>query len=139
MRLLTRDERGELSLTKRTGDNIPQYAILSHTWEKDGEVSYNDLVASTGKNKSGYKKIEFCVEQAARDGLQYSWVDTCCIDKWNLLELSNAINFMFIWYQNAAKCYVLLTDVTLTNITSETSEYDTWESAFQNSRWFERD
>lgn len=124
MRLLTRDERGELSPIERTGDNIPTYAILSHTWGEDGEVSYNELVAGTGKNKPGYKKIEFCVEQAARDGLQYSWVDTCCIDKSSSAELSEAINSMFKWYQNAAICYVYLCDLP--------------RLKFEESRWFTR-
>jgi hypothetical protein len=36
------------------------------------------------------------MEQAAQDGLQYSWVDTCFIDKSNLQELSNAINSIFL-------------------------------------------
>jgi len=138
MRLLTHDERGELSLVERSGDNIPQYAILSHTWDKDGEVTYNDLAERTGKDKPGYSKIKFCVEQAARDSLQYSWVDTCCIDKWNLQELSNAINSMFGWYQNSAKCYVLLSDVPLANTTGEILDDTTWETNFQDSRWFRR-
>jgi hypothetical protein len=29
---------------------------------------------STGKSKAGYGKIQFCGEQARRDGLQYSLV-----------------------------------------------------------------
>jgi hypothetical protein len=138
MRLLTRNERGELSLIERTGHNIPQYAIVSHTWDKDGEVTYNDLVEDTGKDKPGYNKIKFCVEQAARDSLQYSCVDTCCIDKWNLQELSDSINSMFVWYPNSAKCYVLLSDVSLANTTGEIPDNITWETAFQDSRWSRR-
>jgi len=56
-------------------------------------------VNDTGKSKAGYEKILFCGKQAARDHLQYFWVDTCCIDKWNLRELSNAINSMFRWIE----------------------------------------
>jgi hypothetical protein len=33
---------------------------------------------STGKKKTGYKKLLFCGEQAQQDGLQYFWIDTCC-------------------------------------------------------------
>jgi hypothetical protein len=68
MQLLTVDERGELSLIERTGDNIPQYAILSHTWDKD-EVTYNEMIEGSVKEKLSYSKIKFCVEQVARDGL----------------------------------------------------------------------
>jgi hypothetical protein len=28
--------------------------------------------------KAGWKKIQFCAKQAAADGLQYFWIDTCC-------------------------------------------------------------
>src|SRR5882757_5246938 len=129
MRLLERNSAGELSLTKDfVGDNIPEYAILSHTWGADTEeVAFQDLINNTGKSKTGYSKIWFCGEQARRDGLQYFWVDTCCIDKSNSTELAEAINSMFRWYRNAAKCYVYLSDVSTT-----------WESAFRASRWFKR-
>ncbi|KAF2462942.1 uncharacterized protein BDR25DRAFT_338103 [Lindgomyces ingoldianus] len=62
-------------------------------------------------SKAGWRKIRFCADQAAADGLQYFWVDTCCIDKKNAVELGAAINSMFRWYQNAAQCYVYLSDV----------------------------
>ena len=45
------------------------------------------------------------------DGFEHVWVDTCCIDKTNSAELSEAINSMFKWYQNATECYVYLLDV----------------------------
>ena len=33
------------------------------------EVTFEDLTNNTGKDKSGYKKIRFCGEQARHDGL----------------------------------------------------------------------
>ncbi|PVH70491.1 hypothetical protein DL98DRAFT_564159 [Cadophora sp. DSE1049] len=63
------------------------------------------------KGKAGYGKIQFCGEQARRDGLQYFWVDTCCIDKSNAVEFQEAINSMFRWYRDATKCYVYLPDL----------------------------
>jgi hypothetical protein len=102
------------SLTEFAGDNIPKYAILSHTWGADGEeVTFKDVVRGTGKSKAGYKKLTFCGEQAARDGLLYFWVDTCCINKANNTELQKAINSMFRWYRGATKCYVYLSDVSM--------------------------
>jgi hypothetical protein len=66
-------------------DDIPRYAILSHTWGADSEeVTFKDLIRGTGKNKVGYKKVEFCQKQAASDGLQYFWVDICCIKECRL-------------------------------------------------------
>ena len=44
MRLLRFDDQGELSLTGDLQDNIPPYAILSHTWGDDqDEVDFDDL------------------------------------------------------------------------------------------------
>ena len=140
MRLLEWKSDGDFSLTKDLIDNIPPYAILSHTWGPDTtEVTFEDLKNGTGKEKSGYKKIRFCGEQAGRDDLQYFWVDTCCIDKSNSVELQEAINSMFRWYRKAAKCYVYLSDV-LRPVIDSNDEFSQWiwESAFQKSRWFTR-
>lgn len=136
MRLLQRSDTGEPRLHSfGNNDTIPPYAILSHTWGTDTkEVTFKDLVNGTGKNKPGYKKIRFCGEQAQKDGLQYFWIDTCCIDKSIEVELSHAINSMFRWYRNATRCYVYLSDV----LTRDESSKDTWESVFRSSRWFRR-
>ena len=142
MRLLEIKAHGKFSLTEFAGDNIPQYAILSHTWGADSEeVTFKDLdlVDLTSKSKVGYNKIRFCGEQAASDGLQYFWVDTCCIDKSSSAELAEAINSMFRWYREAAKCYVYLSDVSIFNYNENNSfSRFTWESAFRESRWFTR-
>ena len=65
MRLLERNNSSEFSLTQDFGDDIPRYAILSHTWGADTEeVTFRDLMDGTGKSKAGYDKIRFCGEQA---------------------------------------------------------------------------
>jgi hypothetical protein len=141
MRLLERNDAGEFSLTEYfvNNDEIPPYAILSHTWVAGEEVILEELRNGTGRGKSGYDKIRFCGEQARRDGLQYFWVDTCCIDKSNNVELQEAINSMFRWYQKARKCYVYLSDVSIAKRkeSDHFSEF-TWEPAFRESRWFTR-
>ena len=104
MRLLLQGGTGEFSFREFRDDEIPPYAILSHTWlaAQDGEEpTYEDMINGTGKGKLGYEKIQFCGEQARQDGLQYFWVDTCCINKANYVELQYAINSMFRWYRNA--------------------------------------
>jgi hypothetical protein len=141
MRLLQYNNDGEFSLTKDfVSSEIPEYAILSHTWGADTEeVTYRDLIDGTGKNKVGYEKIRFCGEQARRDGLHNFWVDTCCIDKSNNNELAEAINSMFRWYHNATKCYVYLSDVSAPGIDiGDKSDQLPWEMAFRTSRWFTR-
>jgi Heterokaryon incompatibility protein (HET) len=138
MRLLRVDENGEFSLTDNLIENIPSYAILSHTWGEDHEeVTFKDLTIGPRRTISGYKKLRFCAEQATRDNLQHFWVDTCCIDKTNAVELQEAITSMFTWYQNAVKCYVYLADISTTKQKASDNEC-TWEPAFRVSRWFTR-
>ena len=140
MRLLKLEDHNEFSLIEFIGDKIPRYAILSHTWGADGEeVTFKDLMKGTGKSKAGYQKICFCGKHAARDGLQYFWVDTCCIDKSSSAELQEAINSMFGWYRNAAKCYVYLSDVPrYASDANDKFGQLPWESDFRKSRWFTR-
>ncbi|KAF2647174.1 HET-domain-containing protein [Lophiostoma macrostomum CBS 122681] len=132
MRLLHLDGERLVSTDFR-GKTIPPYAILSHRWG-DSEVLFEDLGNRDCKEKGGYRKIEFCAEQAAQDQLQYFWIDTCCINKWDLRELSNAINSMFRWYKNAARCYVYLPDVSMATDALQSA----WEASFCASGWFTR-
>ncbi|KAF1346346.1 kinesin light chain 3 [Lizonia empirigonia] len=137
MRLLHFDALNRLILTDFRGKLIPPYAILSHRWS-DSETLIEDI--SNGnytKREEGYAKLQFCAEQAAQDGLQYFWIDTCCIDRWDNSERSRAINSMFQWYQNAARCYVFLSDVS-TSAATETAPCSDWEASFRASAWFSR-
>jgi hypothetical protein len=137
MRLLECNNDGEFSLTEFF-DDIPPYAILSHTWGLE-EVTFKDMMERNGTSKTGFDKIRFCGEQARRDGWQYFWVDTCCIDKSSSAELAEAINSMFRWYRDAAKCYVFLSDVPRTTADSKDRSYQLpWESAYRTSKWFTR-
>ncbi|RYP43033.1 hypothetical protein DL768_010118 [Monosporascus sp. mg162] len=113
--------------------HIPPYAILSHTWGiTEDECSFQEwqhLPASAVKQKEGFQKIEYCCRQAAKDGLEWVWIDTCCIDKASSAELTEAINSMFRWYRNAEICYAYLSDV---------SSAPTVHQMLERSRWFTR-
>jgi hypothetical protein len=140
MRLLTYDEDGDITITSFDDKYIPPYAILSHTWGADNnEVTFADIESGVGGHKHGYEKIRFCRDQARKDGLQYCWIDTCCIDKTNKAELSHAIRSMFCWYRNATRCYVYLSDVrTKKRKVEDGINYSGWERTFESSRWFTR-
>ncbi|RDW71000.1 putative nb-arc and tpr protein [Coleophoma cylindrospora] len=140
LRLLQRKPDGEIVFREPTSGNVPPaYAILSHTWGKE-EVVFQDIQAgadmSRTLSKAGWRKIQFCADQAAADGLTYFWLDTCCIDKKNAVELGAAINSMFRWYQNAVRCYVYLSDVSKPDPGAD--DPTPWEAAFRKSRWFTR-
>jgi hypothetical protein len=128
MRLLNSKTR---ELEEFPDNAIPKYAILSHTWGED-EVSFQDRQQGLAYVKAGYTKIKFSCAQAVQDGLDYVWVDTCCIDKSSSAELSEAINSMYRWYQKAQVCYAYLADV------STNKDLSVTKSAFASSRWFTR-
>jgi hypothetical protein len=138
MWLLSRSDHGGYRLTEfyNEGD-VPPYAILSHRCLQPdaAEPSFQDLRRGLGQEKPGHKKIEFCGEQAERDGLEYFWVDTCCINKEIHNEHQHALRSMFHWYRKSEKCYVYLNDVrgTDTSIIPRS-----WDSEFYKSSWFTR-
>jgi hypothetical protein len=101
-----------LKLHQFSESNIPQYSILSHTWE-DEEVTFQELVlpSSRVESKKGYLKIKQTCIRALEHGIQYAWIDTCCIDKTSSAELMENINSMFQWCKAAAHCYVYLSDL----------------------------
>ncbi|KAK0509804.1 hypothetical protein JMJ35_008198 [Cladonia borealis] len=133
---------------------IPRYAILSHTWETGEEITLqelqqkdtNILLNSTKARvvngeplynvqniRKGFIKIVGCALQAEKDGFKYIWCDTCCIDKTDFTELSEAINSMFHWYRHQL-CYAYLGDVPHAghDVSLERG------SAFAKCRWFKR-
>jgi hypothetical protein len=62
---------------------IPEYTILSHTWE-DEEISYVDARAVFSRygdfgiySKAGFKKLMRFAAVARGLGLHYIWIDTC--------------------------------------------------------------
>jgi hypothetical protein len=141
IRLLQRKPDGEIVFREPTSGDVPAYAILSHTWGKE-EVIFQDMEVNVDMSKTvskaGWRKIEFCAKQAAADGLEYFWIDTCCIDKKNAVELSAAINSMFRWYEKATRCYVYLSDVSTLDSGQNGHSNSAWEAAFTKSRWFTR-
>lgn len=138
MRLLSYSQDRGFTCTQFSPEDIPPYAILSHTWGED-ELGFEDWIGDQNQCKAGYGKLVFCAEQARRDELEYFWIDTCCIDKRNSSEANEAINSMFRWYRNAKVCYVYLSDVFSSPIRSnaESSQHP-WEADFRKSRWFTR-
>ncbi|KAF9462368.1 heterokaryon incompatibility protein-domain-containing protein [Collybia nuda] len=124
-------ETEDLRLTEFEDDGlVPPYAILSHVWERE-EVLFEDIADGQSKRLYGYTKICHACRIARGDGFEYIWIDTCCINKENSTELSEAINSMYLWYKNARVCYVYLFDVRRQGDHGPGSQFAT-------SRWFNR-
>lgn len=147
MRLL---DTKNLKLVYKPDNDIPPYAILSHTWGA-GEVSLQDMQGLGGKlasaagrvklfrTKKGLKKVIDAAKMASNDGYEWIWIDTCCIDKTSSAELSEAINSMYRWYENSGVCYVYLDDVA---DPSDDCKEPLWSAHFRTSlsksRWVTR-
>ena len=141
MRLLSTKTFEVVSISE---DETPPYAILSHTWDRD-EVTLQEMQGFASKllstasrvkllmAKQGLQKILEAAKLAASEGHGWIWVDTCCIDKTSSAELSEAINSMYIWYQNSEICYVYLADATAEELSK--SSYD---EIIRKSRWITR-
>lgn len=107
-----------LELHEFNDNNCPKYAILSHTWGSDNEeATFTEMQQPAGarlprvKAKTGYDKMVKTCELAGFRGLDYVWIDTCCIDKSSSAELTESINSMYRWYKEAEECYAYLADV----------------------------
>ncbi|UKZ94417.1 uncharacterized protein TrAFT101_009289 [Trichoderma asperellum] len=135
------------------GTDIPRYTILSHRWERD-EMSYQDMTKEMERNnntwpgttdvlqKQGYRKISEFRRLALKDGYEYIWVDTCCIDKTSSAELQEAINSMYQWYWNSDVCYAYLSDVSIPTDRTDADGRLLFKASdlqpFQRSQWFTR-
>ncbi|KAH7116162.1 heterokaryon incompatibility protein-domain-containing protein [Dendryphion nanum] len=128
----------------------PRYAILSHTWGKSGdELTLQEMLvderSKVTTGKPGFEKLVRTCEIARSEySLEYAWIDTCCIDKTSSAELSESINSMFRWYQEADVCIAFLADMEITgDIPTHVSDGIAVDMAknyesFRKSRWWTR-
>ncbi|KAI1792829.1 heterokaryon incompatibility protein-domain-containing protein [Ganoderma leucocontextum] len=139
MWLLSTD-RAELHSFSNAGAVSGGYAILSHTWDPDGEQTFQEVqdigrrckVDGTNPRDHVSAKVRQCCILAEKHGYRWAWVDSCCIDKTSSTELSEAINSMFQWYAQAEVCYAYLADV------PGGCDMAAKDSPFRTSRWHTR-
>ncbi|KAI3331609.1 HET-domain-containing protein [Xylariaceae sp. AK1471] len=114
----------------------PDYVILSHLWA-DEEILFEDFTKHGTidpdipvTRKKGFSKVEEARKLAARDGYEWIWIDTCCIDKSSSAELQEAINSMWQYYARSNICYAFMADIP----NAQTGR----TKAFGESKWFTR-
>jgi hypothetical protein len=90
-----------------------RFVMLSHRWEENEPLLFNIQGKDIYKLDpvGGIMKLQsFC--KTARDaGFRWAWVDTCCIDQTNNVEVQRSVNSMFVWYRHSALTIVYLSDV----------------------------
>ncbi|KAK7440029.1 hypothetical protein VKT23_017280 [Stygiomarasmius scandens] len=91
---------------------VPPYAILSHKWIPGEEITYEEFIHQENTvPKSRFQKIRTACHRALQDGINYIWVDTCCIKQRDHDDVAANITSMYAYYQNAQVCYAYLVDV----------------------------
>jgi hypothetical protein len=112
----------------------PSYAIASHRWTAR-EATFADVRDRTNTDTIGYRKVEAFASfvRTRALGIEWLWIDTCCINKDSTAELSQAINLMFEWYFKAEICLAYLSDVEGLADATVTRQID-----WQHSAWFGR-
>ncbi|EJF58106.1 hypothetical protein DICSQDRAFT_139748 [Dichomitus squalens LYAD-421 SS1] len=145
-----------------TPESVPGgYAILSHVWDEH-ENTFQDIQAFrakcaeapaepsagspanldttshpttpiTPRDLVSHKIRNFCI-LAEKEGYEYGWADTCCIDKTSSAELTETINSMYRYYSLADICFAYLFDVP----TGPIDVLEQPKSAFQESKWHRR-
>ena len=90
--------------------------MLSHRWEsKEPQLQdIQDKAVYDLKNPlqtSGITKLQSFCKIAHGAGYRWAWIDTCCIDQNNIVELQKSLNSMFVWFRHSALTIVYLSDV----------------------------
>jgi len=134
--------------------NLPKFAVLSHRVLGE-EILFSDISPEVPEmiadlsvditlaeatttlrlhraGRKGWDKIQPCCEQALKDDIKYIWVGTCCVNNDSKTELSEAINTVFRWYEEAEVCYAYLVDVKRDKKHTD----ETWYTSFVGSSWF---
>lgn len=125
-----------LELSTIVPAKVPDYAILSHRWGL-GEVTFKDITGcpisdmnSPARQLIGFLKVEGACKLATKDGYDWIWIDTCCIDKESSADVDKAINSMWTYYTKSNVCYVYMVDI---------PDYKAGRGiGFQKSNWFTR-
>ncbi|KAG0708661.1 hypothetical protein DFH29DRAFT_427152 [Suillus ampliporus] len=102
--------------TERIADVVVtyfRYAMLSHRWEGTEPLLHDikDKVVYELEAAGGLVKLQSFCRLACKAGYHWAWVDSCCIDQQNNVELQKSLNTMFSWYHDSALTAVYLSDV----------------------------
>ena len=113
------------TILRQVIQEIVKYVVLSHRWgETSGEANYQDIASGRRRVARFKKLVQFC-KTSRQLGCKLVWVDTCCIDKTNAAELTEAIHAMYKWYASSSICIAYL---------SESTSYGDWV----RESWFTR-
>ena len=88
------------------------YAIFSHRWLDEGEVTYHEMAGDARPAGAGLDKLKRFCDIAMEYSCRWAWADTGCIDKTSSAQLEESIRSMYNWYANSKICIAHLRDTT---------------------------
>ncbi|KAG1780745.1 hypothetical protein EV702DRAFT_1042967 [Suillus placidus] len=101
---------------ERIQDVVATYfrcVTLSHRWEGRESLLHDiqDKVINELNPVGGIVKLQSFCKTVRAAGYRWGWIDTCCIDQTNNVELQKSLNSMFVWYRTSALTMVYLSDI----------------------------
>ncbi|KAK5728214.1 hypothetical protein LTR17_012119 [Elasticomyces elasticus] len=93
--------------------HVPPYVVASHRWQAGTEAMIEDIELRRNTETKGYKKVEGFAKYIREHivGVDWLWIDTCCVTQHSTKEVDEAVRAMFRWYANAHVCLAYLSDV----------------------------
>ncbi|KAG1726887.1 uncharacterized protein EDB91DRAFT_1350447 [Suillus paluster] len=88
-------------------------AMLSHRWEGTEPLLHDikDKVIYELKPDGGLAKLQPFCAIARKAEYHWAWMDSCCIDQTNNVEVQTSLDSMFTWYHHSELTVVYLSDV----------------------------
>jgi len=89
------------------------YVTLSHRWEGKEPLLHEieDKVVYGLNPVEGFVKLQSFCKTVRDNGYRWAWIDTCCVDQNNNVEVQRSVNSMFTWYRKSTLTIIYLFDV----------------------------
>ncbi|KAG0694178.1 hypothetical protein DFH29DRAFT_336313 [Suillus ampliporus] len=103
----------ETERIKEVVETYFRYVMLSHRWEGTEPLLHDiqDKAVYELKAAGGFVKLQSFCKMARKAEYRWAWVDSCCIDQTNNVEVQTSLDSMFAWYRHSALTAVYLSDV----------------------------
>ncbi|KAJ4355620.1 uncharacterized protein N0V89_003640 [Didymosphaeria variabile] len=100
------DHGGDVTFTEfnDSKDKLKQAAAIEDREKRKDEIE------KLGLRTAAFDKLLQAIKLASDEGATHIWIDSCCINRDNSSELTEALNSMYRYYEEATKCLVYLHD-----------------------------
>ncbi|KAG0693951.1 hypothetical protein DFH29DRAFT_1073075 [Suillus ampliporus] len=97
----------------QTSTEYKELLLSTMKWEGTEPLLHDikDKVVYELKGAGGLVKLQSFCEVARKAEYHWVWVDSCCIDQTNNVEVQTSLDSMFAWYRDSALTAVYLSDV----------------------------